>query len=211
MKVLSVNVGRPERREWKGAIISTSIFKRPVEGEVKVGFLDLAGDEQADLNVHGGPDKAVYLYPFEHYTYWRSQLPAEPLTMGNFGENLTTEGLSEETIHLGDELEIGTARFVVTQPRLPCYKLGLRFGREDMTRIFYRSRKFGFYLRVLREGSLRSGAAIEVVAKDPNGVSVADFIRLFTRESRDKDLLTRAQSVQYLPDGWREELSARQG
>jgi MOSC domain-containing protein YiiM len=194
-----------------GVWVSTGIFKHPVSGEVRVGTMDLEGDEQADLTVHGGPDKAVYVYPFEHYTYWTAQLPAEPLTMGNFGENLTTEGLSEETTHLGDELEIGTARFVVTQPRLPCYKLGLRFGRDDMTRVFYRSRKFGFYLRVLREGSLRSGAAIEVVAKDPNGVSVADFIRLFTRESRDKDLLTRAQNVQYLPHGWREELHARQG
>jgi MOSC domain-containing protein YiiM len=211
MRVLSVNVGKPQQREWKGAIVSTGIFKHPVAGEVKVAALDLEGDEQADLMVHGGPDKAVYVYPFEHYAYWRTQLPGETLTMGNFGENLTTEGLSEETMHIGDELEIGTARFVVTQPRLPCYKLGLRFDREEMTRLFYHSRRFGFYLRVLREGKLQTGSSIAVVAEDPNELSVADFIRLFTRESHDMGLLNRTRKIRYLPAGWSEELRSRLG
>jgi MOSC domain-containing protein YiiM len=211
MRILSVNVGKPEQREWKGVLVSTSIFKHPVQGEVRAGALDLEGDEQADLTVHGGPDKALYVYPFEHYAFWQSQLPGEPLTMGNFGENLTTEGLTEETIHIGDELEIGRARFVVTQPRLPCYKLGLRFGREDMTRLFYHSRRFGFYLRVLREGKLQSGSSVAIVAKDPNEVSVADFIRLFTRESHDVGLLNRTRNIRYLPAGWSEELQSRFG
>jgi MOSC domain-containing protein YiiM len=192
-------------------MISTSIFKYPVEGEVKVSFLDLEGDEQADLMVHGGPDKAVYVYPFEHYAYWGTQLPGETLAMGNFGENLTTEGISEETIHIGDELEIGTARFVVTQPRLPCYRLGLRFEREEMTRLFYHSRKLGFYLRVLREGKLQAGSSIAVTDKDPNQVSVADFIQLFTRESHDMGLLNRTRKIRYLPAGWSEELQSRLG
>jgi len=210
MKVLSVNVGTPEAHEWKGQLVSSSIFKHPVQGEIKVGRLDLEGDEQADLSVHGGPDKAIYVYPFEHYGYWQSQLPGVTLVMGNFGENLTVEGLTEETIHIGDELEIGTARFVVSQPRLPCYKLGLRFGREDMTRLFYHSRKFGFYLRVLREGSLRAGSVIDVVSKDPNQVSVADLIGLYTRDIHDAVLLRRAISVPYLTPGWRDELRSRQ-
>ena len=158
MKVISVNVGRPQEHEWQGLRVTTAIFKSPVHGPVAVGKLDLEGDEQADLSVHGGADKAVYLYPREHYSYWQSQLRGYPLTLGNFGENLTAEGVSEEDIHIGDHLQIGTALFTVTQPRSPCYKLGVRFGREDMTRRFYESRRFGFYLRVLREGVLQAGA-----------------------------------------------------
>ena len=159
MKVLSVNVGKPQEHEWRGLRVKTAIFKSPVEGPVAVRKLDLAGDEQADLTVHGGADKAVYAYPHEHYTYWQSQLPGYSLTLGNFGENLTVSGLTEEDIHIGDQLQIGTARFTVTQPRTPCYKLGVRFNREDMTKRFYESRRFGFYLRVLREGTLQAGDA----------------------------------------------------
>jgi MOSC domain-containing protein YiiM len=150
MKVLSVNVGRPQEREWRGVRVRTAIFKSAVEGPVAVGKLDLEGDEQGDITVHGGPDKAVYAYPYEHYAYWQAQLPGYALAPGNFGENLTITGVSEESIHIGDTLQIGTARFAVTQPRTPCYKLGVRFDREDMTRRFYESRRLGFYLRVLR-------------------------------------------------------------
>src|SRR5208283_3927543 len=162
MQVISVNVGKPQEREWKGSRVRTAIFKSPVDGPVAVGKLDLEGDEQGDLTVHGGPDKAVYAYPYEHYAYWQSQLPGYQLTLGNFGENLTTAGLSEETIHIGDQLQIGTALFTVTQPRTPCYKPGVRFNRKDMTRQFYESRRFGFYLRVLREGTLQTGATVSV-------------------------------------------------
>ena len=206
MKVLSVNVGKPVEREWKGLRVSTSIFKHPVEGTVKVGLYDLEGDEQADLSVHGGANKAVYVFPFEHYSYWKRMLPATDLTMGNFGENLTTEGVSEEEIHVGDELEIGTARFLVTQPRLPCYKLGFRFEREDMVKLFFQSRRFGFYLRVLREGVLQAGSAVTVLSRDPNNVSVADLVRLATRATSDPELLKRALSLPMLPKGFREEL-----
>jgi len=206
LKVLSVNVGRPVEREWKGQRVSTSIFKHPIEGEVKVGLYDLEGDEQADLSVHGGANKAVYVYPFEHYSYWSEKLSGVDLTMGNFGENLTTEGVSEEDIHVGDELEIGTAKFLVTQPRLPCYKLGFRFEREDMVKLFFQSRRFGFYLRVLREGVLQAGSAIKVLSRDPHDVSVADLVRLATRETSDPELLKRALSLPMLPRGFREEL-----
>ncbi len=209
MKVLSVNVGRPQEREWRGVRVRTAIFKSSVEGPVAVGKLDLEGDEQGDLTVHGGPDKAVYAYPYEHYAYWQAQLPGYSLAPGNFGENLTVTGASEESIHIGDTLQIGTARFTVTQPRTPCYKLGVRFDREDMTRRFYESRRFGFYLRVLREGTLQAGDAITVVSRDPNSVSVADVIRLFTGDSRDRALLERALKIGSLPAGWRDALRER--
>lgn len=209
MQVLSVNVGRPQKYEWRGVQVETAIFKRPVEGPVVVRELNLEGDKQADLTVHGGADKAVYAYPHEHYDYWRSQLPGYSLDLGNFGENLTLTGASEEDIHIGDELEIGTALFTVTQPRSPCYKLGVRFHREDMTKRFYEGRRFGFYLRVLREGTLQTGAAVTVVGRDPNAVSVRDVIGLYTGDSQDQDLLRRALRTRTLPEGWRQTLQER--
>jgi MOSC domain-containing protein YiiM len=209
MRVLSVNVGKPQEHEWLGQPVRTAIFKSRVEGPVAVGKLNLEGDEQANLIVHGGLDKAVYAYPHEHYAYWRSQLPGYPLGLGNFGENLTLEGLSEEDVMIGDQLQIGTALFVASHPRLPCYKLGLRFQREDMTKRFYESRRFGFYLRVLREGSLQAEADVTVVSRDANAVSLADVVRLFTGDSRDVALLKRALQVSALSQGWRDELQAR--
>ena len=209
MKVLSTNVGRPQEYEWHGQRVTTAIFKNPVEGPVAVRTLNLAGDEQADLTVHGGADKAVYVYPHEHYAYWRLQLPDYPLTLGNFGENLTVEGVSEETICIGDQLQVGTALFTVTQPRSPCYKLGIRFSRDDMTKRFYDSRRFGFYMKVLGEGHLEAGATITVVDRDPNGVSLADVIRLYTGDSHDRALLGRAVRVSTLPEGWRMALQDR--
>src|SRR5271165_2496146 len=209
MQIISVNVGKPREYEWKGSRVRTAIFKSPVDGPVAVGKLNLEGDEQGDLTVHGGPDKAVYAYPSEHYAYWQAQLPGYPLAPGNFGENLTTAGLSEETIHIGDQLQIGTALFTVTHPRTPCYKLGVRFNRKDMTRRFYESRRFGFYLRVLREGTIQAGGAVSAVHSDPNKVSVADVVRLFTGDSRDPDLLSRAMKLSTLPASWRDELQDR--
>lgn len=208
MKVLSVNVGRPKQYDWMGQAVTTSIFKLPVEGEVGVTTLDLAGDEQSDLTVHGGVHKAVYVYPHEHYAYWMEH-GIRPLRMGNFGENLTVEGLLEGDVHIGDELEIGSARFAVTQPRLPCYKLQVRFNRPEMTKIFWNSRRFGFYLKVTREGSLAAGAVISVVHRDPNAVSVADLVALYTGDRPDADVLRRVVEVDALPESWRMDLRAR--
>jgi MOSC domain-containing protein YiiM len=205
MKVLSVNVGTPKQYNWMGHAVRTSIFKAPVEGEVRVTTLDIAGDEQSDLTVHGGPDKAVYAYPHEHYAYWIER-GIKPLKMANFGENLTIEGLLENDIHIGDELEIGSARFAVTQPRLPCYKLQVRFNRPEMTKLFWNSRRFGFYVKVLREGSIAADAPMNIVHRDPNAVSVADLIALYTGDRPDLDVLQRAISVEALPQSWREEL-----
>lgn len=208
MKVLSVNVGTPKQYDWMGQAVTTSIFKSPVEGEVRVATLDLAGDEQADLTVHGGVHKAVYVYPHEHYAYWIEH-GIKPLKMGNFGENLTTEGLLENDIHIGDELQIGSARFAVTQPRLPCYKLQVRFNRPEMTKVFWNSRRFGFYLKVTREGSLAAGAPIMIVQRDSNAVSVADLIALYTGDRPDPDVLRRVIEVEALPEAWRMDLRER--
>ncbi len=208
MKVLSVNVGTPKQYDWMGQAVTTSIFKSAVEGEVRVATLDIAGDEQADLTVHGGVHKAVYVYPHEHYAYWMEH-GIKPLTMGNFGENLTVEGLLEGDIHIGDELEIGSARFAVTQPRLPCYKLQVRFNRPEMTKIFWNSRRFGFYLKVTREGALAADAPINIVKRDPNTVSVADLIALYTGDRPDADVLRRVVEVDALPESWRMDLQER--
>ena len=205
MEVLSVNVGTPKQYDWMGEVVTTSIFKSPVEGEVRVETLDLAGDEQSDLTVHGGTHKAVYVYPHEHYAYWMEH-GIRPLKMGNFGENLTVEGLLEGDIHIGDEVEIGSARFAVTQPRLPCYKLQVRFNRPEMTKVFWRSRRFGFYLKVMREGALAAGLPIEIVKRDPNAVSVADLIALYTGDRPDLDVLQRVIKVEALPESWRMDL-----
>jgi MOSC domain-containing protein YiiM len=176
MQVVSINVGLPREVEWQGRLVRTSIFKEPVAGLVRVDRLNLDGDRQSDLTVHGGAAKAVYAYPAEHYPFWREELGTD-LTWGAFGENLTTTGLSETTVQIGDRLRIGTAEFVVTQPRMPCYKLGIRLGRDDIVRRFQQSGRTGFYLAVAREGEIETGDEIVIVARNPAGVTVADFRR----------------------------------
>lgn len=204
MKVVSVNVGRPRRFEQNGREIVTGIFKAPVTGRVAVRALNLDGDQQADLEVHGGPDKAVYAYPSEHYDYWRAELPDAELPWGVFGENFTVEGLREDELNIGDRLRIGTSELVVTQPRLPCYKLAFRFGRPDMVKRFLASRRTGFYLRVLREGEAGEGDTIELLGRDPGNVTVADITRLYAFEKDNRALMERAIAVAALPESWRD-------
>ncbi|GAC1459547.1 MAG: MOSC domain-containing protein [Chamaesiphon sp.] len=202
MQVISVNVGLPREVEWKGKIITTGIFKEPVTGRVMVRSLNLDGDRQADLMVHGGADKAVYAYPAEHYAYWRQEFSEMELPWGMFGENLTMTGLSEETVNIGDRFRIANAEFMVTQPRLPCYKLGIKFGRTDIVKRFLSSRLTGIYFSVVREGDVGAGDAIELVDRDNNHVTVADITRLYVRETNDSDLLHRAIQVPALPASW---------
>lgn len=203
MHLVSIQVGRPREVEWRGKRVATAIFKEPVEGPVRLERLNLEGDRQADLSVHGGEDKAVYAYPSEHYDFWGAELAAE-LVRGNFGENLTTAGLSETDLHVGDRLRIGTAELEVTEPRLPCFKLGLRFGRPEIVRLFLASRRSGFYLRVRSEGVLQTGDAIEIVHRDPRALSIADFLRVYAFDKRDRATLERALAVEALPESWRE-------
>ena len=209
MKLLAVSVGRPQMLDWHGRRVRTSIFKTPVAGRVRVGRLNLAGDEQSDLSVHGGPDKAVYAYPGEHYAAWRSELAGTELNFGMFGENLTTEGLLEHEVSIGDRFRIGTAEFVVTQPRMPCYKLGVRFDDPGMVKRFHHSGRNGFYFAVTREGELGAGDAIERLARDPDGLTVADVVRLYVEDDDKQPLLERASRHPTLPASWREYFEKR--
>ena len=204
MKLLSVNVGLPREVEWNGRTIRTSIFKAPVPDRVHVSKLNLDGDEQSDLTVHGGVDKAVYLYPSEHYAFWRDELPNADLNWGAFGENFTTEGvLDDNAVHIGDRFRIGSAEFVVTQPRIPCFKLGIRFSRADMVKRFMHSGRNGFYFAVAEEGEVAAGDSIDLIARDENGVTVADIVELYTADAAKQDLLLRVSELAALPENWR--------
>ncbi|HET6977922.1 MAG TPA: MOSC domain-containing protein [Pyrinomonadaceae bacterium] len=181
MKIISVNVGLPRLVLWHGEPVSTGIFKEPIEGRVMMRKLNLDGDRQSDLSVHGGPEKAVYVYPSEHYDFWKRELPEMDLPWGIFGENLTTTGLLETEINIGDKFRIGAAEVMVTQPRLPCYKLGIRFGRPDIIKRFMVSERSGFYLSVLKEGEIGAGDDFELIEKNESGVRVVDVTRLYSR------------------------------
>lgn len=189
---------------WKGEPVSTGIFKEPVEGSVMLRTLNLDGDRQADLTVHGGVNKAVYAYPAEHYEFWRQELPEMQLPFGMFGENFTTEGLLEAEVNIGDRFRVGHAELMVTQPRMPCYKLGIKFGRTDMLRRFLASGRTGFYFSVLREGEVAAGDAIVPLGQDRHKVKVADITRLYARDRDDAETMRRAIEVEALPDGWRD-------
>jgi MOSC domain-containing protein YiiM len=204
MKLVSVNVGLPRDVRWLGKVVRTSIWKSPVEGRVLVSKLNLEGDRQSDLSVHGGAEKAVYAYPCEHYSYWRSQLPDVDLPWGAFGENFTTEGLLEGQLQVGDRLRIGSAEFLVTQPRMPCFKLGVRFGSPEMVKRFLQSKRTGFYFAVLREGEVQAGDPIERGESRESGLTIADIVNLYTTDSENQELLRRATEAPALPDGWKE-------
>jgi MOSC domain-containing protein YiiM len=204
MRIISLNVGQPRLVLRNGEPVSTGIFKGPVSGRVKLRTLNLDGDRQADLSVHGGPTKAVYVYPSEHYDFWRHELPEMELPWGMFGENFTTEGLLETEINIGDKFRIGTAQVMVTEPRMPCYKLALRFGRPDIIKRFLQSERTGFYLAVLTEGEVGEGDRFEPLFRDPHDVRVSDVTRLYTRDKHNAQLLRRAIEVEALPVSWRE-------
>jgi len=182
MRVLSVNVGLSRPVEWRDEVVYTGIFKAPVTARVAVKRLNIAGDQQADLTVHGGANKAVYAYPNEHYALWRTELPGVELPWGAFGENLTTEGLLEDSVRIGDQLRIGSTELVVTQPRMPCFKLNIRFGRPDMVKRFLRSGRSGFYLAVVQEGEVGAGDEITHTSAGSQAISVAETVRRYRRE-----------------------------
>jgi MOSC domain-containing protein YiiM len=209
-RVVSVNVGLPRLVSWNGGEVSTGIFKEPVEGRVALRRLNLEGDRQADLSVHGGAAKAVYAYPLEHYAFWREELGQE-LPFGAFGENLTVDGLRlEQEIAVGDRLRIGTAELVVSQPRLPCYKLGLRFGRRDMVKRFLASGRTGYYLAVAAEGEVGAGDRIESIALDPARIPVAEITRVYASDRDDVAAMERLIALDALPEDWRGYFEDRQ-
>jgi MOSC domain-containing protein YiiM len=204
MKLIAVSVGRPREVSWRGKTVETSIWKSPVEGRVRVSTSNLEGDQQSDLSVHGGADKAVYVYPSEHYDYWRGELTGADLGWGAFGENFTSDGLLEDQIRVGDRLRVGSAEFAVTQPRMPCFKLGIRFGRADVVKRFLRSKRSGFYLSVTREGDVAAGDGIEIVARDEHGLTVTDIVNLYALDAENENLLRRASEHPSLPQSWRD-------
>jgi MOSC domain-containing protein YiiM len=206
MRLVSVNTGLPREVTWHGRSVTTGIFKRPVTGRVSLRQLNLDGDRQADLTVHGGEYKAVYCYPIAHYDYWKRELPRLELPTAIFGENFTTDNMLEDSVHLGDQFSIGSAEVIVTQPRLPCYKLGVRFQSDDMVKRFLASGRTGFYLAVTREGEVGAGDEIKVIASDPNMVPVSEITRLYVAKRYGDDDLTsvqRALRVAALPESWK--------
>jgi MOSC domain-containing protein YiiM len=203
MKVVSLSVGLPREVEWDGHTVLTSIFKAPVDGRLQVTALNLEGDKQSDLTVHGGVEKAVYAYPSEHYAYWRDELPGTELHWAMFGENLTTEGLIEADVRIGDRFRVGSAEFVVTQPRLPCFKLGIRFGRKDMLKRMLKSGRTGFYFAVTREGEVGAGDAIERISRAADDLTISDIVNLYTVDAENQDLMRRATRSSILPEGWK--------
>jgi MOSC domain-containing protein YiiM len=206
MKIVSLNVGIPREVLWHGQPVTTGIFKSPTSERIRLRTLNLDGDRQADLTVHGGEHKAVYCYPVEHYTYWQKKLPGRDLPLGVFGENFTTKGMLEQDVHLGDRFAINDAEVVVTQPRLPCYKLGVRFQADDMVKKFLASRRIGFYVAVTREGSVAAGDEMIPVVQNASRISIADFLRLFLAKSfsdADRASLQELYALPSVPLDWK--------
>ena len=204
MKILSLNIGLPRLFLYQGVTINSGIFKKPIAGPVTLRTLDLDGDRQADLSVHGGVYKAVYAYPSEHYPFWKSELPEMELSWGAFGENFTTEGLFEDDLHVGDQFEIGSARVMVRQPRMPCYKLAAKFQRDDMIEKFLRAGRSGFYFSVEKEGVVESGNSFSTVSQSLEGVTISEMNRLFFREKYNRKLLQKAIGTASVPQDWRD-------
>src|SRR5271154_1946207 len=206
MRIVSLNIGLPRDVVWHGQTVTTGIYKSPVQGPVRARKLDLDGDRQADLSVHGGEFKAVYVYPVEHYAYWKKKLPGRDLSPGVFGENFTTEGLLETEVHIGDRFAIGSAEFTVTQPRLPCYKLGIRFEADDMVRKFLASRRTGFYFAVTKEGQVAANNEIKPLTSNANGITIAAFLELYLAKrwtSADAVSVHKLFDLPSLPNDWK--------
>jgi MOSC domain-containing protein YiiM len=210
-KLISVNVGLPREIFWKGKTVTTGFFKLPVDGHVPLREHNLEGDGQADLSVHGGPTKAVYVYPIKHYDYWRGKIKDDELAWGSFGENFTVDGLDEDTVYIGDEFQVGSARVVVTEPRMPCFKLGIRFKRPDIVKQFLESQRTGFYFGVVKSGMVQTGDHVDRIVKHPIGLSVADVTRLYTTERTNEALLQKALTVPVLPEEWRDRFRLQLG
>jgi MOSC domain-containing protein YiiM len=204
LEIISLNVGLPRVAAYRDQDVETGIFKEPVAGPVPLRTLNLDGDRQADLTVHGGPNKAVYAYPSEHYEFWRKELPGTKLPWGMFGENLTTKGVLEADLHIGDRLQVGSAIVVVRQPRIPCYKLAVKFHRNDILARFLRSGRSGFYSSVEQEGTVAAGDSFKFLTREQQAITIAEMNRLFVDERYDNNLLAKAIATPALPQDWRE-------
>jgi MOSC domain-containing protein YiiM len=209
LQLISLNVAHPRLTVYNGATINTGIFKQPVSGPVNLRTLNLDGDRQADLAAHGGPNKAVYGYPSEHYDFWRQELPGTSLPWGMFGENFTTEGLLEKHLFIGDRLRIGTAIIVVRQPRIPCHKLAAKFQRDDILERFLHSGRSGFYFSVEQEGVVQAGDSFQFLSRELHSITIAEMNTLFAEDKYNRDLLEKAIATAALPESWRDYLLQR--
>lgn len=211
MKLVSLNCGLPREVHWRGQSVITSIYKEPVHTRVALRTLNLDGDRQSDLTVHGARYKALYCYPIEYYGYWQAEMPDHSFSYGSFGENFSVdgiagEGLAEDTVHVGDRFSVGSAEVVVTQPRLPCYKLGIKFGSDDMVKRFLKSKRTGFYLAVTREGEVGAGDNLILLNHQPDSVSISEITHLYVAKEfspEDAGQARRAIEAEALPDSWR--------
>ena len=209
MQVVAICVAQPRTVEWRGQTVTTAIFKSPVAGRVRVAGINFEGDAQADLSVHGGPYQAVYAYPAEHYAFWREELPDAELPWGAFGENLTLSGLLEDDVGVGDRFRVGSAELVVTQPRMPCYKLALRFSRVDMVERFLTARRNGFYLSVARAGDVGAGDSILPLERHATRLTIAEVVALYRDRGAARSRLTVAAEHPGLSASWREHFAKR--
>lgn len=203
MKLVSLNVGRPQQVEWAGKLVRTGFFKEAVSGKRQVSFLNIDGDEQADLRVHGGVNKAVYAYDLSHYHHWQEILQRDHWPYGLFGENLTTEGLLDTQARIGDVYRIGSVKLQVVQPRFPCTKLNVRFGLADMMERFMNEKRAGIYFRVLKEGSLQAGDDIQLTELSSYKVTIQDYVESYFSGGEDKELVNAILSIPFLPEGQR--------
>lgn len=208
-KLLSVNVSVVKETTYNGKPVSTGIFKQPVEGRIQLLRLNLAGDQQADLKGHGGPNRAVYVYSVENYEYWQQELDRQDFSHAQFGENFTVDGMLEDQVHVGDVFQVGSARVQVTQPRVPCYKLGIKMGDPRFVKTFLRSCRVGFYLRVLQEGEVGAGDELELAENDPEGMTVRDICHLYYFEPKNLEDSKRALRIEALSPGWRQGFEER--
>jgi MOSC domain-containing protein YiiM len=208
MRIETIAVGGPRTVSWQGEEVVTSIFKTPVPGPVMARAHNLEGDRQSDLKVHGGESKAVYAYAAEHYGFWRARLGRE-LEPANFGENLTISGLDEPNLCIGDVLQIGDSRLEATEPRLPCFKLGLRFGDPGMVKAFTHSRRWGIYFRIAREGRIAVGDDVTIVHRDPARLPVYELARVYVSDRDDLDTMRRLAAHERLDPGWRDWLQTK--
>jgi MOSC domain-containing protein YiiM len=209
MRLVSVNVGLPRLLAWGGTMFKTGIFKNAVEGRVMLRATNLDGDRQADLSVHGGPNKAAYGYPSEHYAAWSAELPDPVRQWGAFGENFTIEGMLETVVSIGDRYRIGSAVVMVTTPRLPCFKLAAKFQRDDIIERFVHSGRCGFYFSVVEEGEVGAGDEFEFLGREESTLTVAEVNELYTGKSPDRETLQRSLRVTALPLSWRYRFQAR--
>lgn len=209
MKLLSVNVSRPREVAHGSETVTTGIFKEPVEGRVMLGALNLDGDGQADLVGHGGIYKAAYAYSVENYEYWKRELGRADLTFGQFGENFTVEGMQEDEVHVGDVFRVGGGLVEVTQPRVPCYKLGLKMGLKGFEKMFLASCRVGFYLRVLEEGEVGVGDGLYRVRTDPERITVREMCHLLYFDPENLEGARKALRIRALSPGWRQSFGAR--